>query len=133
MDNLELAKEILETKKASLVVIKDGKTMQYYNHGIKDLIQILTMDKKALEEAIIADIKVGKVAGSIMVKAGVKEIYAEELSKLAIPILEQNNIKYKFNKLKDYIQNKDKTGMCPMESKFQKENDIDKIYNEYIK
>lgn len=54
------------------------------------------------------------------------------MSKYAVPILEENSIKYEYKNLVDYIQNNDKTGMCPMENKYKEENDINKIYQEML-
>lgn len=126
-------KQILYEKNASLVVYKDGICNEYYSQGIKDIIQILSKNKDALKDSIIADKVIGKVAGSVLVVAGVKEIYADKISKLAIPILESANIKYEYREEVEYIQNRDKTGMCPMEAKFKEENDLNKVYNEFIK
>ena len=48
-------------------------------------------------------------------------------------ILEENNIKYEYNKKVEYIQNNDKTGMCPMENKFKEETDLMTIYDFFVK
>lgn len=133
MTSLELAKEKLYDKNASLIVIyKDGTCKEYYQNRIKDITEILQEDSNALNGAIIADKVIGKVASSILTVAGVKEIYANVLSKYAIPVLEENNIKYEYKILADYVQNNDKTGMCPMENKYKDEKNIMKIYNEIL-
>ena len=85
-----------------------------------------------MKGAVIADKVIGKVASSILVVAGVKAIYADVMSKYAVPVLEQNDIKYEYKKLVDYVQNNDKTGMCPMENKYKDENDINKVYEEML-
>ena len=89
-------------------------------------------NREALQGAIIADKVIGKVAGSILTVAGVKEIYADVMSKYAITVLDKNNIRYEYRNLVNYIQNNEKTGMCPMESKYKEESDINKIYNDLI-
>ena len=81
---------------------------------------------------LVADKVIGKVAASLLAVAGVKEIYAEVMSKLAIPVLEKNNIKYEFNNKVEYIKNKDNTGICPMENKYKNEEDIKTIYEQII-
>lgn len=134
MTKLEEIKEILDIKDASLVVAyKNGDIKEYYNKRIIDLVSILKEDKDALKESIIADKVIGKVAASIMAVAGVKAIYADTLSKIAIPILEKSNIQYSYGVLVDYIKNNDQTGMCPMENKYQNEVDINKIYQDMVK
>lgn len=133
MTNLEKVKNILLEKNASLVVCyKNGDIKEYYQDRIKDIKAILAKDKTLLKDAIIADKVIGKVAASILTVAGVKEIYADVISKFAIPVLEKNNIKYEYNKKVEYIINKDNTGMCPMENKYKDQTDIKLIYNEMI-
>ncbi len=133
MTKLELVKEKLYKTGASLVVLyKNGNCKEYYQNRIKDIKEILNKDKNALKDAIIADKVIGKVAGSILVLAGVKEIYADVMSKYAISVLEENNVKFEYKTLTDYIQNNEKTRMCPMENKYKDEKDISKIYNEML-
>ena len=89
-------------------------------------------NENALKEAVIADKVIGKVAGSLLAVAGVKEIYTDVISQYAIPVLEENNVKYEYNEKVEYIINQAKTGMCPMENKYKDEVDIHKIYNEML-
>lgn len=133
MTNLEIVKEKLYTTNASLVVLySNGECKEYYQNRIKDIKEILRENREALQGAIIADKVIGKVASSILTVAGVKEIYADVMSKYAIPVLDKNNIKYEYKNLVDYVQNNEKTGMCPMENKYKEENDINKIYKDLI-
>lgn len=134
MITVEEIKARLKQKKASLVVgYENGEIKEYYQERIIDLKSILKENEKALQGSIIADKVIGKVAASIMVVAGVKEIYANFLSKMAIPVLETANIKYSCEQVVDFIKNQTQTGMCPMETKYEFENDVWKIYEEIIK
>ena len=110
----------------------NGECREYYQNRIKDIKEILQNDKQALKGAIIADKVIGKVASSILTVAGVKEIYADVISKYAIPVLEENTVKYEYRQLVEYVQNNDKTGMCPMENKYREEADIHRIYEEMV-
>lgn len=133
MTNLEIVKEKLYETNASLVVLyANGESRAYYQNRIKDIKEILQQDRTALQGAVIADKVIGKVAGSILTVAGVKEIYADVMSQYAIPVLQENQIKYEYKNLTDYVQNNDKTGMCPMENKYKGEKDIHKIYEEMV-
>lgn len=133
MTNLEIVREKLYETKASLVVLySNGECKEYYKNRINDIREILKENSSALRNSIIADKVIGKVAASILTLAGVKEIYADVMSKYAVPVLEKNNIKYEYNKLVDFIENNDKTGMCPMENKYKDEKDINKIYKEML-
>lgn len=133
MTNLEIVKQKLYEKKASLVVLyENGECKEYYQNRINDIKDILRENKLALKDAVIADKVIGKVAASVLTVAGVKEIYADVMSKHAIPVLEKNNIKYEYKTLTEYVINNDKTGMCPMENKYKDEQDINRIYNEMV-
>lgn len=133
MTNLEIVRKKLYETNASLVVLySNGECKEYYQNRIKDIKEILQDNKLALQGATIADKIIGKVAGAILTAAGVKEIYSDIISKYAIPVLDNNNIHYEYKKIVEYIQNNDKTGMCPMENKYKDELDINKIYNEII-
>lgn len=134
MTNIEIVKEKLYDSNASLVVLyQNGTCKEYYHRRIEDIVAILLENKDALKGATIADKVIGKVAGSVLAVAGIKELYADTISKFAIPVLEENGIEYKYNNKVDFIQNNDKTGMCPMENKFKDENDLKVIYNFFVK
>lgn len=133
MTKLEEVKEILYSKNASLVVSYiNGEIKEYYQNRINDIRDILKENTLSLQGAIVADKVIGKVAASILTLAGVKEIYADVISEYAIPVLEENGIKYEYKNKADYIINNDKTGMCPMENKYKDESNLNKIYDEMI-
>lgn len=133
MTSLEKVKERLYSTNASLVVLySNGEMKEYYQKRIYDIKDILHENEEALAGASIADKVIGKLAGSMLAVAGVKEIYTDVMSKHALPVLEKNNIKYEYKNLVEYIQNNDKTGMCPMENKYKDEADIIKIYKEIM-
>lgn len=133
MTNLDIVKERLYEKQASLVVMfENGTIKEFYNSRVKDIVSILRENKDALKGAIVADKVIGKVAGSLLTVAGVKEIYANTISKFAIPVLEKNKVEYEYKNKVEYIINNDKTGMCPMENKFKDEIDLIKIYDYFV-
>ena len=133
MTKLEEVKDILHQKNASLVVAyENGEIKEYYGRRIEDIKNILKENENALKGAVIADKVIGKVAGSILALAGVKEIYAEVISQYAVPVLEENHIKYEFENEVEYIINEQKTGMCPMANKYKDEKDINVIYKEML-
>ena len=133
MTNLESVKNRLHETNASLVVgYANGEIKEYYSKRVIDIKNILKEDKTALKDAVIADKVIGKVAGTLLSVAGVKEIYTDVMSKYAIRVLEKTGVRYEFSQKVDYIINETKTGMCPMENKYKDENDLDKIYNEIM-
>lgn len=133
MTDLEFVKNRLYETNASLVVLyQDGICKEYFNKRIIDIKSILNENKNALRNAVIADKVIGKLPASLLSFAEVKEIYADTISEYAIPVLEKYNVKYEYKTKTEYIQNNDKTGMCPMENKYKDEMDIEKIFKEVI-
>ena len=133
MTNLEIVKNRLYEKKASLVVMfVNGEIKEFYNPRVQDIVSILKQDKNALQGAIVADKVIGKVAASLLTVAGVKEIFANTISEFAIPVLEENNITYAYKNKAEYIINNSKTGMCPMENKFKDETNLNNIYTFFM-
>ena len=134
MTNLEIVKTRLHEKNASLVVMfENGKIEEYYNPRVYDIVSILKENENALQGATVADKVIGKTAASLLTVSGVKEIYANTISEIAIPVLEQNNIKYEYKNRTEYIINNEGTGMCPMENKFKDELNLRNIYNYFVK
>ena len=134
MTNLEIVKERLYKTNASLVVLfQNGECKEYYHRRVEDIVAILKEDKDALKGATIADKVIGKVACSLLTVAKVETIYADTISNFAIPVLEKNNVKYEYKQKVEFIQNNDKTGMCPMENKYKDETDLVNIYDYFIK
>lgn len=132
-NSIDIVKKRLEDTSASLVVMnKNGEIREFYNRRVIDIVSLIKSGENFLDGAIIADKVIGKVASTLLVLAGVKEIYARTISEYAIEVLEKNNIKYSFENRVDYIINNDKTGMCPMENKFKNEKDLKVIYDYFI-
>ena len=133
MNNLEIVKTRLYEKNASLVVMfESGEIKEYYSPRVRDIVSIIKENEDALNGACVADKVIGKVAATLLAIAGVKEIYANTISEFAIPVLEENNIKYEYKNRAEYIINNDKTGMCPMENKSKDEKDLKIIYNYFM-
>lgn len=133
MEKIDIVKERLKTSSASLVVLGlNGEIREYFNKRVIDIVSLIKSGENFLNGAIIADKVIGKVAASLLVLSGVKEIYAKTISEYAITVLEENDIKYKYENRVSYIINNDKTGMCPMENKFKDEKNLNVIYNHFV-
>lgn len=105
--------EILRREKCSLVVKNHGIVTTYSKPGVRDLEYLLDHDPEMLHGATIADKVIGKAAAAMVVVGGVKELYAEVLSKKAIPFLEEAGIVYTYGTLVDTI--KEEGDRCQLE------------------
>lgn len=105
--------EILRREKCSLVVKNHGIVTTYSKPGVHDLEHLLDHDPEILHGATIADKVIGKAAAAMVVVGGVKDLYAEVMSKKAIPFLEEAGIAYTYGTLVDTI--KEEGDRCQLE------------------
>ena len=105
--------EILRREKCSLVVKNHGIVTTYSKPGVRDLEYLLDHDPEMLHGATIADKVIGKAAAAMVVVGGVKELYAEVMSKKAIPFLDDAGIIYTYGTLVDTI--KEESERCQLE------------------
>ena len=62
---------------------------------------------------------VGKAAALLFAYAGVGGVYAKVMSQLAVSTLKLHAIPYRAGKVVKYIENREKTDRCPMETRAQ--------------
>lgn len=107
--------DILHREGCSLVVEKDGEVSIYNQKGVRDLEHLLKCEPEKLRGARIADKVIGKAAAGIAVKGGVEEMYAEVLSRKALPILDGSDMRYTYGELTDEIIIKEGDTRCRLE------------------
>lgn len=105
--------EILRREKCSLVVKNHGIVTTCSKPGVRDLEYLLDHEPEVLHGAVIADKVIGKAAAAMVVVGGVKELYAEVMSKRAIPFLDDAGIIYTYGTLVDTI--KEEGDRCQLE------------------
>lgn len=104
---------ILKKEGCSLVIKNHGTITTYNKPGVRDLEHLLDHEPEVLKDAIVADKVIGKAAAAMAVVGGIKQLYAEVLSKRAIPFLYEAKISYTYGELVDAIQ--EEGGRCPLE------------------
>lgn len=115
-DILESAKEQLHNNNNfSIVIVGENDVYTSTKHGVAPLLEILDGGDDVIKNSFVADKVVGKAAALLMVKGGVKEVYADIISSHALDVFEKYKVKTYYGNLVEYIINRDKTGMCPME------------------
>lgn len=112
MTNLECAKKRLEGNTVCLV--KEDSLFMSQKRGVIPLLEFIESGFN-FKDYSAADKIVGKAAAFLYACLGVKEVYAEVLSKEAISVFEKYNISFEYNILTDYIINRKGNGLCPME------------------
>lgn len=108
--------DILHKEGCSLVLEDThGNIRTFYKKGVRDLEDLLDHEPDTLKGSTIADKVIGKAAAGMMAYGEVKEVYADVISKKAIPLLEDNNIKYSYSTLVDHIIIPKGDNRCPLE------------------
>lgn len=115
--NINDLKDILLKENHTLVIYKNNASVITSNdRGVNSLIKLIKEDKSQLSGSLIADKVIGKAAALLMIYAGVKEIYAQIISKPALQTLLKHNVKVYYDKEVERIINRKGDGLCPMET-----------------
>ncbi len=116
MEDLEIAKNQLYDKQLTLVIVKNAKVLfQTDSHRISGFIGAIDKLGTQLNGASVADRVAGKALALLCVYAGIREAYAEVLSKKAKAVFEENKVPCEWKQLVDNVLDLNKTGACPFE------------------
>lgn len=117
MRDIEIAKNLLVKEDYTLVVVKSGETIfTSKEKGIKPMFKLAKEMEELSKNASIADKVIGRGAALISTYLNIYEVYGEVISKGAIELLKKENINFTCDITCDYIENRDKTGLCPIET-----------------
>ena len=112
--DFQKAKEEYNSGKYTLVICKDEDIIKSDVTGIRPVMTLID-SKKDYKGYSAADKIVGRAAAFLYTLLQVKNLYGETMSKGAVEILKNSGIYYEYKTLTDYIENRQKTGMCPMD------------------
>ena len=113
---LQDAKLLMKREEAVIVVVKDGRQWTSHKNGIAPLMELLSENPDFLRGASVLDRVVGRAAAMLMEHGGVARLHALLVSEPAMSTLDRSGIAYTFEERTPYIENRDRTGQCPMES-----------------
>lgn len=128
MDDLSIAKSILMEKELTLAIVKNGEVIYTSTErGIKPIYSIANHPNRPLKGASAADKVTGKAAALLYKHAGLKSLYTNLISEKAVDVLKGSLVEFEYNMVVPFIKNRDKSGMCPVESMSLEINDIDEL------
>ena len=128
--HIEDLKDILLKENHTIVIYKsDASVIVSNDRGVAPLMQLLKEDALQLRDSMVADKVIGKAAALLMVYAGVKEVYTPTISKPAVEVFENNDIKLTYDKIVDRIINRKGDGLCPMETLCLDINDPEEAFD----
>ena len=113
MKDLNKAKSLLYGDKC-IVLVKNDTALTSDSRGISTMLNFILQGEN-LQGFCIADKIVGKAVALLFVKSQIKCVYAKVISESAIEILKKAQIFVEYERVVEYIINRDKTGLCPME------------------
>ena len=125
------ARQMLVDNGYTCVVIKDNFCFTSNQRGVKPLLELMESNAD-VSGGVAADKVVGKAAAFLYVLLGIKELYADVLSELALDVLQKNEISVTYGALVPMIKSRDGKGFCPMEQATLAVND-EKVALEVIK
>ena len=108
------ARQMLVDNGYTCVVIKDNFCFTSNQRGVKPLLELMESNAD-VSGGVAADKVVGKAAAFLYVLLGIKELYADVISELALDVLQKNEISVTYGALVPMIKSRDGKGFCPME------------------
>lgn len=113
-ENMKKAAGILERDKLTFAAANDNDIITSSDRGVKPLLSLIDSGR-TLSGYSAADKVVGNGAAYLYVLLGVKEVYADVISRAALETLGRYGISAEYDTLSDGIMNRSGDGPCPME------------------
>ena len=133
MTELEAARDLLRGRNCTCVVMKPDQTLTSRERGIRPVLEWLEEDRNAVRGGVVCDKVVGKAAALLFVYGGIRKIHAGVVSSPALAVFEEYGILCTFDWLASRIQNREHTGLCPMESRALELTDPEEAYRVFLK
>jgi len=116
MEDIDLARSLLEEDKWNLVITKKGRVLfSSREHGIAPFFQAVQSIGNGLHNAAVADRIVGLAVAMLCLHARVGSVYAGIVSQGAFDMLKKKRIAIDSKDTVPHICNYDGTGLCPFE------------------
>jgi hypothetical protein len=116
MEDIDLARSLLEEDKWNLVIVKKGQVLlSSRERGIAPFFQAVQSIGKGLHNAAVADRIVGSAVAMLCLHARVRYVYADILSQGALDMLRKKGVAVNSKTKVPHISNYDGTDLCPFE------------------
>jgi phosphatidylglycerophosphatase A len=116
MEDIDLARSLLEEEKWNLVIVKGGQVLfSSRERGVAPLFQAVQSMGKSLHNAAVADRIVGLAVAMLCLHARVASVYAGIASQGALDMLKKKGVTVSSKSTVPYISNYDGTDLCPFE------------------
>ena len=121
MEDIELARCLLENDKPNLVIVKEGQVLYSSNEkGLLPFFQAVLNGENALCNAAVADRIVGSAVAMLCLHARIASVYGSIVSMGALAMLRGQGVNITGKNVVLHIVNYDGTDLCPFEKLAQK-------------
>lgn len=126
---MELLRTRLDAKDVSGAVMSaQGEVREFHRRGVIDLFSLVTAEPHFLHQGMIADRVIGRGAALLLLKGGIREVFAYVISEPALALLSANGVKVTYVTLQKNIINRTGDGICPVEQLTQDITSPDEAY-----
>jgi hypothetical protein len=116
MEDIDLARSLLEEEKWNLVIVKEGQVLfSSRERGVAPFFQAVQSIGGSLHNAALADRIVGSAVAMLCLQARITSVYAGIASQGALDMLKGQGVTISSKSTVPYISNYDGTDMCPFE------------------
>lgn len=116
MEDIDLARSLLEEEKWNLVIVKRGQVLfSSRERGVAPFFQAVQSMGKSLHNAAVADRIVGLAVAMLCLHARITSVYAGIASQRALDMLKRQGVTVSNKDAVPYISNYDGTDLCPFE------------------
>jgi hypothetical protein len=116
MEDIDLARSLLEEEKWNLVMVKEGQILfSSGERGIAPFFQAVQSMGESLHNAAVADRIVGSAVAMLCLYARVTSVYAGIATTGALDMLKGQGVTVSSKNAVPYISNYDGTDLCPFE------------------
>ena len=116
MEDIELARSLLEEEKWNLVIVRGGQVLfSSRERGVAPFFQAVQSMGKSLHNAAVADRIVGSAVAMLCLYARVTSVYAGIATTGALDMLKGQRVTVSSKNAVPYISNYDGTDLCPFE------------------
>lgn len=128
MLNKQLINQI-ESGEHTFIATKGDEVYTSNSIGVAPIVQKIKQDATFFDGAIVYDKIIGKAAAMLLYNCNVKQIYAATTSDNAVKFMDKVGQSYEYSNCVEYIQNRTKDGMCPLEKSVLELEDSTKAYD----
>ena len=116
MEDIDLARSLLEEDKWNLVIVKEGRVLfRSKERGIAPFFEAVQSIGEGLHNAAMADRIVGLAVAMLCLHGRIASVYADIASHAALDMLKKKGVAVDSRNTVSHISNYDGTDLCPFE------------------